>query len=75
MDAVMHMTDAMETFDSLTEEQARTLFFEVTMQGQSGFNTESSEQKYTLKATPGKTYSGFQLVCMMYVGCIKVAGY
>ena len=74
VDAVTFMADAIETYDSLPEEQARTLFFEIAMKGQSGFSTESSEQKYTLKATPGKAYSGFQLVCFMYVGCIKVLG-
>ncbi|WP_422491056.1 tetratricopeptide repeat protein [Endozoicomonas sp. ALE010] len=74
MDAVMYITDAMKAYDSLPEEQARNLFIEVAMKGQSGFDTDSSEQKYTLKAMPGQHYSGFHLVCMMYVGCRKVLG-
>ncbi|WP_419537134.1 tetratricopeptide repeat protein [Endozoicomonas sp.] len=74
MDAVMYMKSAMTTYESLSEEQRNALFYEIAMKGQSGFDTEDPEQKYTLNATPGKYYSGFQLVCMMYVGCVQVLG-
>ena len=74
MDAVMYMKGAMGTYESLSKDQALSLFFEVATKGQSGFDTEDPEQKYTLNATPGKYYSGFQLVCMMYVGCVQIMG-
>ncbi|WP_257282315.1 tetratricopeptide repeat protein [Endozoicomonas sp. ISHI1] len=74
MDAVQFMQEALGTYDSLSENQAKALFVEVAMQGQSGYDTGSSELKYTLKTMPGKHYSGFQLVCMMYVGSIRVMG-
>ena len=71
MDAVMYLQHAMKTYDNLTEDEGRNLFFEVALAGRNGFDTQDATRKYSLKAIPDTHYSGFQLVCMMYAGTMR----
>ena len=41
---------------------------EIALTGQSGLDYASSEQKYRLTSLPGESFSGLQLMCLMYVG-------
>ena len=45
-----------------------TSLWEIAILGQSGLDYASSEQKYRLASLPGETFSGLQLMRLMYVG-------
>ena len=65
---VWYLLDALERFDSMTEEGIKELSFEIGMLGSSGLDYASPDQKYTLRNCPGEKFSGLQLICLMYVG-------
>jgi len=67
MDTVMYCLAAVERFESMDEDAVRQVTLEIALLGRSGLDVNNSEKTYTLSSLPG-TYSGLELVCMMYVG-------
>jgi hypothetical protein len=47
--------------------------FEVARLGESGLDYANPEKKYTLSAYPGESFSGLQLMCLMYAGFKRIA--
>jgi len=66
-DAVMHCLGALERFEKLPLSEVQRIAFEIAMLGRSGLDVNDSAQKHQLKSLSG-SFSGLQLVCIMYVG-------
>ena len=47
--------------------------FEVARLGESGLDYANTEKKYTVSAYPGESFSGLQLMCLMYAGFKRIA--
>jgi len=47
--------------------------FEMARLGESGLDYANPEKKYTLSAYPGESFSGLQLMCLMYAGFQRIA--
>jgi Tfp pilus assembly protein PilF len=71
-DVVMYCLGAMERFRAVGPERAKAITFEIAMLGRNGFDINDPAQKYTLKSLTG-TFSGLQLVSMMYTGMKSIA--
>lgn len=71
--AVWYFLDALEKFDSMTEEEIRSISFEIGMLGSTGLDYSSPDEKYTLRSLPGKKFSGLHLMCIMYAGFKRIA--
>lgn len=67
MDAVMYCLSALQEFAKLDAEEVQSATFEIALLGRSGLDTNDSTLKYTLRSLTG-TFSGLQLVAMMFVG-------
>ena len=70
-DVMMYILGALETFEKMTPTQVQQVGFEIALKGQTGLDTNDSDQKYTLKSLPGK-FSGMHLVSIMYVAFKKI---
>jgi len=68
MASVMYCLSALERFEKMSRPEITEIVSEIAILGQSGLDYASSEQKYRLVAVPGETFSGLQLMCLMYVG-------
>lgn len=66
-DAVMYCLDGLKKFRDLGNQKTGTIVYEISMLGRSGFDINDSTKKYTLRSLPG-TFSGLQLVSLMYTG-------
>ena len=71
--AVWHLLDALKRFDSLDPRRVMEITFEVARLGDSGLDYANPEKKYTLSAYPGESFSGLQLMCLMYAGFKRIA--
>jgi len=71
--AVWHLLDALKRFDSLDPHRVGEITFEVARLGESGLDYANPEKKYTLSAYPGESFSGLQLMCLMYAGFKRIA--
>ena len=71
--AVWFLLDALERFDSMTEEEIKTLSFEIGILGSGGLDYALPDKKYTLNNCPGEKFSGLQLMCLMYAGFNRFA--
>jgi hypothetical protein len=71
--AVWHLLDALKRFDSLDPRRVGEITFEVARLGESGLDYANPEKKYTLSAYPGESFSGLQLMCLMYSGFKRIA--
>ena len=54
-------------FDSL-DPGVMEITFEVVRLGESGLDYANAEKKYTVSAYPCESFSGLQLMCLMYAG-------
>jgi hypothetical protein len=70
---VWHLLDALKRFDSLDPRRVMEITFEVARLGESGLDYANPEKKYTLSAYPGESFSGLQLMCLMYAGFKRIA--
>jgi hypothetical protein len=70
---VWHLLDALKRFDSLDLQRVTEITFEVARLGESGLDYANPEKKYTLSAYPGESFSGLQLMCLMYAGFKRIA--
>jgi Flp pilus assembly protein TadD len=66
-DAVMYCLDALQKFRELGETKTGAIVFEIAMLGRSGLDINDPAKKYTLRSLRG-TFSGLQLVSLMYTG-------
>jgi hypothetical protein len=70
---VWHLLDALKRFDSLDPRRVMEITFEVARLGESGLDYANPEKKYTISAYPGESFSGLQLMCLMYAGFKRIA--
>jgi len=70
--SVMYLIGALRRFASLTKTRIREIAFEIAVLGRSGLDYASPAQQYSLNSLPGETFSGLQLMCLMYVGFKEV---
>lgn len=71
MDAVFHLLSALKLFEKKSEKRIRDITFEIGLKGQSGFDINNPDKRYTLKTLQGE-FTGLQLVCYMYVGFKRI---
>ncbi|MHB8107593.1 MAG: tetratricopeptide repeat protein [Candidatus Cryosericum sp.] len=72
MDAVQFCYEALTRFDAMSEDTVQAIVGEIGLLGRRGIDTDGTEPKYTLHAVEGR-FSGFQLICFLYVGMKRVA--
>lgn len=68
MASVMYCLSALQRFENMPRQDILKIVSEIALLGQSGLDYASPEQRYRLAAIPGETFSGLQLMCLMYVG-------
>lgn len=71
--AVWHLLDALQRFDRLTPEQVQQIAFEIGTVGRNGLDYASPEPKYRLQNLPGESFTGLQLMCLMFAGFKQIA--
>jgi len=64
-DVMMYVAGALQTFKKLGAEKRQMIALEIAMLGRSGLDINDPDDKYTLKALPGK-FSGLHLLAIMY---------
>jgi Tfp pilus assembly protein PilF len=70
--AVWHLLDALQRFDPLPVDKVREIATEIATLGQQGLDYASPEKQYSLRSLPGESFSGLQLMCLMYAGFKRV---
>lgn len=73
LDAVMYCLGALRRYARLTPEQAHTLFHDIALQGAQGFDLDNADRQYAVRVFPGETFSGLNMVCLLYVGIKHLA--
>ena len=68
-----HLLDALKRFENLDARRVAEITFEVARLGQKGLDYSSPEQKYRLTTYPEESFSGLQLMCLMYAGFKRIA--
>ena len=63
-DVMMYITGALQTFKKLGTQKRQLIALEIAMLGRSGLDINDPDEKYTLKALPGK-FSGLHLLAIM----------
>jgi Flp pilus assembly protein TadD len=71
--AVWHLLDALKRFENLDARRVGEITFEIARLGESGLDYSSPEPKYRLTAYPEESFSGLQLMCLMYAGFKRIA--
>jgi len=66
--AVMYCLSALQRFEDMSRDEILGIVSEIAIMGQSGLDYASSDKKYSLQSVPRETFSGLQLMCLMYVG-------
>lgn len=64
-DVTMYIAGALQTFKKLGAQKRQVIALEIAVLGRSGLDINDPEDKYTLKALPGK-FSGLHLLAIMY---------
>ena len=64
----MYMVGALQRFAGMTQAQISQIAGEIALLGQTGIDYTDSARKYTLRFLPDETFSGLQLLSIMYVG-------
>lgn len=67
MAVTMHCLDALQTFRKMTQEQIKSVGFEIAMLGDSGINPGDTAKRHHLASIKDKTFSSLQLLAFMYV--------
>ena len=70
--AVLYCLDALERFEGMPSDKLYKLASEIALMGSGGLDYASSERKYHVTAYEDESFSGLQMMCMMYVGFQKV---
>lgn len=71
--AVWYLLNALKRFDSLDSGRVMEITFEIAKLGESGLDYANPEKKYHLTSCPGESFSGHQLMCLMYAGFKRIA--
>ncbi len=66
-ESVFYCLSAIEKFEHMDIDEIKQISFEIATKGMQGLDMDSLEKKYTLNSLKGE-FSGFILVCYMYVG-------
>jgi hypothetical protein len=64
-DVAMEIAGALQTLKKLGVQKRQVIALEIAVLGRSGLDINDPEDKYTLKALPGK-FSGLHLLAIMY---------
>jgi tetratricopeptide (TPR) repeat protein len=64
-DVMMYISGALQTFKKVGPQKRQTIALEIAMLGRSGLDINDPDDKYTLRALPGK-FSGLHLLAIMY---------
>jgi Tfp pilus assembly protein PilF len=64
---VMYLLGALERFNRMSKEEISRIGTEIGILGMEGIDYTSSDKTYTLRALPGETFTGLQLLALMYV--------
>ena len=59
---------ALELFSARSDREVEAIAYEIALLGQAGIDYSTSDMQYTLRALPERTFSGLQLLALMYVG-------
>lgn len=68
----LFLLNAIERLEKLSDEQVKQIGLEIGMRGAEGINYTSGEQTHTISIFPGETFSGLQLLCLMYVAFQRI---
>src|SRR5205085_226536 len=71
-DAIDGCLAAIQAFSKMSKEEVQKIGLEVAVLGRNGFDVNSQEPKYRLKAMPGD-FTGLQLVTLLYVAFQELA--
>jgi tetratricopeptide (TPR) repeat protein len=71
--AVWFLLNALKRYARLADADVRQIALEAALLGQEGLDYASPEKKYTLRALPGETFSGLELMCLMHAGFKRLA--
>ncbi|MDO8672644.1 MAG: tetratricopeptide repeat protein [Dehalococcoidia bacterium] len=69
--AIMYCLGALERLEKMDREDVRKVANEIALRGAEGIDYSSSAKDYSLMSLPGETFTGLQLLCLMYVGFKK----
>lgn len=72
MDAVFYMLNALKIFKNKPFHEIQVISSEIGLKGQKGLDINDPTKKYHLNSLAGD-FSGFELVCIMYVGFKQIA--
>ena len=64
-DVMMYISGALQTFKKVGPQKRQAIALEIAMLGRSGLDINDPDDKYTLRALPGK-FSGLHLLAIMY---------
>ncbi|MFN7890919.1 MAG: hypothetical protein ACK5OC_11565, partial [Pirellula sp.] len=65
-ETVKFCLNALQSFAEMTNDQVKSIMFEIAMKGQEGMNINNPEVRYSFKSIEGD-FSGLKAVCYMYV--------
>ena len=71
--AVWFLLDALQRYARLSNEDVRQIALEAALLGREGLDYASPDKNYTLRALPGETFSGLELMCLMHAGFKRLA--
>jgi hypothetical protein len=66
-EAYLYCLDALRRFEGKSRDQVFAVTSEISILGMNGID-HTSGKSYSLKAYPGESFTGLQLLCLMYVG-------
>lgn len=69
---VWYCLDALKLFADRSPREVESIATEIALLGQSGIDYGNPEKQYTLRALPGRSFSGLELLALMYVGFRQV---
>ena len=72
LDAVFYMLNALKLFKDKSYQDIQMISSEIGLKGQKGLDINDPTKKYHLSLLEGE-FSGFELVCIMYVGFKQIA--
>lgn len=69
---MMYLLGALERFEGMPVDAILPIVSEIGLLGRGGINYSSSDRTYTLRSLPGETFTGLQMLCLMYAGFKKL---
>ena len=69
---IMYLLGTLQRFEKLTDEQIKQIGLEIGIRGMDGIDYTSADKTYTVRAFPDETFSGLQMLCLMYVAFQRI---